>query len=77
VTTPLDDNPEDEWADLTPVTIQCEVCGEVWQEFKSVADHLFARDIASVTSTRYVANRQNCVFCNATPGDTWRHGLYL
>jgi len=77
VTMPLDDNPEDAGADLTPVTVHCEVCGEVWEEFKSVADHLFAQDAASVTSLHYVANRQNCVFCNATPGDTWRQGPYL
>jgi hypothetical protein len=77
VTTPIDDDPEAAWADLTPVTVRCVTCRQEWEEFKEVADHMFTPLSPPAASPIYTADRRNCVFCNATPGDTWRQGPYL
>lgn len=75
--TPLDDHPEDACADLTPVTVRCLVCNQEWEEFKAVADHLFTHEATPATSSHYVADSNNCVFCNPTPGEAWRNSPYL
>ena len=77
MSTPQDEIPEEELADITPVMVRCVTCSQTWEEFKAVADTLFTPDTSPSTPPRYVADGTSCVFCNHTPGETWRQGPYL
>jgi hypothetical protein len=75
VTTSTGDDSAEQGPDLTPVIVSCADCGQTWDEFRAVAEHLFLREPS--TASRYRADNRSCVFCNPTPGDTWRRGSYL
>lgn len=63
---------EEEAPDLSPVTVRCRDCERTWQEFRQTACLLFHDE-----GQGFVATQESCVFCNPTPGQSWRQGTYL